>query len=180
MWFSAANAKDVLKNTLTISGDYDVNFDFGTYCSDNRSDLESESQRIFFSFHYYFVDNLAIGLGFEKYSESRKYQDFDDKYQLSRILPGLMYNFSVDERISVKFAFAYAMYDDEYRSSELSGVDTRDFSGVIISLALNYHIVEYSSVDLKLEYYDIDIDDDIEAVNYSGFKAGLGLTVYIP
>ena len=172
-------AKDMKKHTVSLSGDFDISFDFEKQKAKGQDEVDQETQRIYLSSYYYVADNFALGLGFVNISASYESDNFKSETDRKGIIPGALYNLSLDEKTSVRFSLAYAKYETEY-SSEFSPSSKDKMDGWMVGSELNVYLIENASLDFKLQYFmfDVDEEDSNSNIDYSGLNAGMGLTVY--
>jgi len=167
---TAAQAKDIDAGTVEVAGAATIGYQSTDLEVKDGGTTDQAAWTVVLNSNYYFMPNLGAGLVLE-YS-SLEIDDMDRK--TTEIGPALVYNFSMNEQVSLPLfgAITYASMD-ETDIDKYSGWGWKIGTGVKYFMADNVSL--NGTVDYGQQYLTHDVLPDLDV---KGFSVMGGLSVY--
>ena len=164
----AAHAMDIDAGTVEVAGAANIGYTTTDWEFENGATTDQSMWGVNLNSNYYFMPNFAAGLILE-YTD-REVDNLQSK--LLQIGPALVYNFSMNEMVSIPVFGAIT-----YATNETENVADYSGWGWKVGAGVKYFMIDNVSLNGMIDYGQQYLEDDME-LDIDGFSVKAGLSVY--
>ena len=173
------SAKEISSGSIEIYGDLDFSYSSLKLKPEGSSDVDADKQKISTAVLYYPLNNFGIGLTWEYESSESESNSSKSENSANVIGPGITYNISLSDKLSIKLIAAIAKATAE----STSGGSTTKLDGMAWQggAGLAYFLTESASLNAGVSYlsYSQEVDSTKQSFDTAGFNVGIGVSIYI-